>query len=97
MLSLQRRKLLVKSEVFKQQRATSPEQAKNCTYEEQDGVDHPSVRSHFACGRQRSIFLKSRADRVLANNGGKRERNTRFANGMPAGCWGNGAKENDTL
>jgi hypothetical protein len=68
MLSLQRRKLLAKSEVFKQQRATSPEQAKNCTYEEQDGVDHPSVLSHFACGRQPSILLKSRPDRVLAND-----------------------------
>jgi hypothetical protein len=42
MLSLPRRKLLAKSEVFKQQRATSPEEARNCTYEEQNGVDHPS-------------------------------------------------------
>jgi hypothetical protein len=68
MLSLPRRKLLAKSEVFQQQRATSPEEARNCTYEEQNGVDHPSVLSHFACGRQPSILLKSRADRVLAND-----------------------------
>ncbi len=28
----------------------------------------PEVVSHFACGRQRRIVLKSKADRILAND-----------------------------
>ena len=30
----------------------------------------PEVVSHFACGRQRRILLKSKADRILANDSG---------------------------
>ena len=69
MSSLQCRELLAKNEVLKKEPATSAEESKNCTNQESNGVNHSRVLSHFACGRQRSILLKSQADRILAKEG----------------------------
>ena len=46
----------------------SEEEAKNRTYQEANGVYNAGVLSHFACGRQRRILLKSQADGILAND-----------------------------
>jgi hypothetical protein len=66
--SLQCRELLAKSQVFKKESTTSAEESRDRTYQESDGVYHARVLSHFACGRQRCILLKSQADRILAND-----------------------------
>ena len=44
----------------------SPEEAKDHTYQELDGVYHARVLSHSACAEQGSILLQSQADRILA-------------------------------
>ena len=68
MSSPQYRELLAKSQIFKKDLVTSAEDSKDRTYQESDGVYHARVLSHFHCGRQRSILLKSQADRILAND-----------------------------
>ncbi len=64
----QRRELLAKNEVFKKEPTTRAEEAKNRTYQEANGVYHAGVLSHFACGRQGCILLKSKADEIVAND-----------------------------
>jgi hypothetical protein len=68
MFPLQGCQLLAKSQVFKKECATSAEKAKDRTYQEHERVCHARVLSHFACGRQLCILLKSQADRILAND-----------------------------
>jgi len=38
------------------------EEPKKCSYRESDATNHAKVFSHFACGRQRRMLLKSHAD-----------------------------------
>ena len=59
MLSLQCNELLAKSQVFKKECVSSREEAKDCGYEQPNGIDHPGVLSHFSCGRQCCMLLKS--------------------------------------
>jgi hypothetical protein len=68
MSSLQHRELLAKNQIFKQEPATSAEESKNRANQKSNGGYHATVLSHFACGRQRRILLKSKADGVLAND-----------------------------
>jgi hypothetical protein len=66
MSSFQCCELLAKNSIFKKESAMSAEEAKDHTYQEPDGVYHATVLSHSACAEQRSILLKSQADRILA-------------------------------
>ena len=68
MSSPQRRELLAKSQIFKKDLVTCVEDSKDRTYKEPNGVDHATVSSHLAGGRQPCILLKSQADRILAND-----------------------------
>ena len=60
--------LLAKNQVFKKECATSAEKPKDRIYQEHERVCHARVLSHFACGRQRRMLLKSQAGRILAND-----------------------------
>ncbi len=42
---------------------------KKCAYQASDGAYHVNLLSHFACGRQRPMLLKSQAERLLAKDG----------------------------
>jgi hypothetical protein len=68
MSSPQCRELLAKSQIFKKESTTSAEESKARACQESDGVYHTGVLTHFARGRQRSILLKSQADRISAND-----------------------------
>ena len=68
MLSLQCRELLVKSEVFEKQSATTVEESEDRTRQENKHVSHERVLSRFACEWQCSILLKSQADTILATD-----------------------------
>src|ERR1700704_2748570 len=66
--SLQCRELLAKSKVFKEQHASGEKQAKDRAKQESEGVCHATLLRHFACEMQCCIPLKSKADRILAND-----------------------------
>jgi hypothetical protein len=68
MFSLHRRELLTKNEVFEKQPATTVEESEDQTDQEYDRVYHGRVLSRFACEWQCRILLKSRTDRILAND-----------------------------
>jgi hypothetical protein len=40
----------------------SAEESKKCACQESDGTDHVKALSHFSCGRQLRLPLKSHAD-----------------------------------
>ena len=62
------RELLTKDHVFKKEPTTSTEEPKKYVYQKSDSIDRAKVLSHFACGRQRRMLLKSQADRILARD-----------------------------
>ena len=68
MPSFQYRELLVKSEIFDQQTATTVEESEDRTDQEYKRVYHVRVLSRLACDWQCRILLKSQADRVLARD-----------------------------
>ena len=68
MPSFQCRELLAKSKVFKKQRASGVEQAKDRAKQESENVCHAVLLQRLACETQCSILLKSRADRILARH-----------------------------
>jgi hypothetical protein len=68
--SLQRYELLTKDQVFKKEATMGAEEPKKRAYQKSDAADQPKVLSHFACGGQRRIFLKSQADGILARGNG---------------------------
>src|SRR5437016_5139951 len=49
----------------------------------------PEVVSHFACGRQRRILLKSKANRILANDNGIRRGDEEPLENCLRLCWRN--------
>ncbi len=65
------RELLAKSKVFKKQHASGEKHAKDRAKQESEGVCHATLLRHFACEMQCCILLKSKADRILANDSGK--------------------------
>jgi hypothetical protein len=68
MSSLQRCKLLAKSQVLKKQIAPSAEHAPNRSEQKRKQVHHVMLLSHFPCGREGRILLKSRQNRVLGKD-----------------------------
>src|SRR5258705_10624622 len=62
------RELLAKSKVFKKQHASGEKHAKDRAKQESEGVCHATLLRHFACEMQCCILLKSKADRILAND-----------------------------
>jgi hypothetical protein len=60
--------LVAEKQVLEEEPATSTEESKNDTDQKSNGSYHARVLSHFACGRQPHILLKSQADRVLAKD-----------------------------
>jgi hypothetical protein len=68
MSPLQHRELLAKNQVLKEETAMSAEESKNRANQKSNSGYQATVLSHFACGRQPRILLKSQADRVLAND-----------------------------
>jgi hypothetical protein len=68
---LQSCELLAKSQVLEKEYTTSAEESNDRAYQESNGGYHARVLSHFACGRQLCILLKSQADRILANDTGE--------------------------
>ena len=68
MPSFQCHELLAKSQIFEKEPATTAENTKDRTDQESKNMYHAIVVSHFACGRQHRMLLKSQADRLLAND-----------------------------
>jgi hypothetical protein len=68
MSSFQYRELRTKGQVFKKKPTTSTEELDKCAYQESDGTYHARVLSHFACGRQHRMLLKSQTNWILAND-----------------------------
>jgi len=68
MPSFQCRELLTKGQVLKKEPTTRAEEPKKCAHQESDSTYHAKVLSHFACGRQRRMLLKAKADCILAKD-----------------------------
>jgi hypothetical protein len=64
------RELLAKSKVFKKQHASGEKHAKDRAKQESEDVCHATLLRHFACEMQCCFLLKSKADRILANDTG---------------------------
>ena len=58
----------MKGQVIKKEPTTSTGEPHNNTYQEFDGTYHAMVLSHFTCGGQCRMLLKSQADSILVND-----------------------------
>ena len=61
----------MKGQVFKKEPTTSTEEPQNYAYQESDGTYHAMVLSHFTCGGQRCMLLKSQPNSILVNDWGR--------------------------